>query len=233
MGILDKVIGLAGVAAGGIIAATSLLGNKEKKLAALETEFAETTRVYQEEKCRLMEKIKKGKRSAERRLVEIEEAYAQEKSDYEIKRQKLLPKKTQEDLNREAAEREHRMRMEELNAKHALEMEKLELKLALGEGENTDDNSEQYSPQPIELPFDLRPLEIKNSFSSATAPQSNNNCASNEVKCSNCGTSLPSEAQFCSFCGCEVVKPKKFCIKCGTQLAGDAKFCIKCGEKTY
>ena len=48
MGILEKTVGLAGVAiAGGVALTKGLLGGNKKKLAELDTEFARTTADYQ------------------------------------------------------------------------------------------------------------------------------------------------------------------------------------------
>lgn len=85
----------------------------------------------------------------------------------------------------------------------------------------------------------------------ATAPQS-------EIKCANCGNTLPANAKFCLECGTkvenlaenEMICPAcgkktakgKFCMecgaslilkcsKCGAEIPTGAKFCLECGEK--
>ena len=85
----------------------------------------------------------------------------------------------------------------------------------------------------------------------ATAPQSN-------VKCANCGNTLPANAKFCLECGTKVenlaenemlcpacgkkTAKGKFCMecgaslilkcaKCGAEIPTGAKFCLECGEK--
>ena len=85
----------------------------------------------------------------------------------------------------------------------------------------------------------------------ATAPQSN-------VKCANCGNTLPANAKFCLECGTkvenlpenEMLCPEcgkktakgKFCMecgaslvikceKCGAEIPNGAKYCLECGEK--
>lgn len=85
----------------------------------------------------------------------------------------------------------------------------------------------------------------------AAAPQS-------EIKCANCGNTLPANAKFCLECGTkvenlaenEMICPEcgkktakgKFCMecgaslilkcaKCGAEIPTGAKFCLECGEK--
>ena len=49
------------------------------------------------------------------------------------------------------------------------------------------------------------------------------------MRCTNCGTALPSGAKFCAECGTPVVSA---CQNCGTELVPGAKFCLECGSPT-
>ena len=51
------------------------------------------------------------------------------------------------------------------------------------------------------------------------------------MKCANCGSELPSGANFCLKCGAKKEKPVEFkCPKCGTNLPKNSEFCYNCGQ---
>lgn len=56
--------------------------------------------------------------------------------------------------------------------------------------------------------------------------------ASASVKCTGCGSDMPSGAKFCPSCGNPVpaAPVKKFCTECGAEAAPNAKFCASCGK---
>ncbi len=56
--------------------------------------------------------------------------------------------------------------------------------------------------------------------------------ASASVRCTNCGSGMPSGAKFCPSCGNPVpaTPVKKFCTECGAEAAPTAKFCASCGK---
>lgn len=63
------------------------------------------------------------------------------------------------------------------------------------------------------------------------------------VRCPNCGTDLPGDAQFCPECGQKVeiekadekaADPNKYyCTECGEEVKPGMKFCIHCGTEVH
>lgn len=50
-----------------------------------------------------------------------------------------------------------------------------------------------------------------------------------EMKCPNCGNTLPEDVKFCSACGKEMNDDKKICPQCHSEELKDALYCSKCG----
>ena len=64
---------------------------------------------------------------------------------------------------------------------------------------------------------------------------SNNNDGNNDVKCTNCGASISTNAKFCSECGTTIDDKQNNdgdtfeCSNCGEINFVNAKFCSECG----
>ena len=195
MSILEKAIGLAGAATAGIAAGVALLGGKEKKLAALDLEFSETTREYERQRAKLIEKIAKGNRGAQRKLEEIDRNYNDEKREYEIKRQKYIPKKSKAEEQKELKEMEHAMEMEKLEASHAMEMEKLQ-RTATKSIQNVQDQASSID---------------------AICSNCGQVNAEGAKFCCGCGKEIITK-YFCSECGSKLTSNSRFCSECGTPI---------------
>ena len=85
MGLIDKALGLAGLAAGGIAAAASLLNNNKKKIEIAEQEFAVQKNEYDRRKTKLVEKVQRGDRGAEKKLRVLEDEFAVTKKNHEAR----------------------------------------------------------------------------------------------------------------------------------------------------
>ena len=191
MGLFRKTLGLAGVAAGGIALASSLFVNKEKKLAALDAEFATVTKEYEKEKEVLNRKYRPGEPKLQKKLAALEEEYCEEKKLYEIERAKYLPKESKADLK-------HKRDIETLELVHKMEMEKLDKEAAL---------------------MVSRPLS--SSATTVSGILICHNCGSqnsNDSKfCSSCGSEIITK-NFCSQCGATLTSGAKFCNACGKAI---------------
>ena len=183
MGLLGKVITLAGVAAGGVAAAASLLGNKGEKLADLEREFAEITREYEKDKAKLKVKIREGNKRAVDRLRELEDEYAVEEAAYEAKKKKLTPKKTKAEQERELTELKHQMEMEKLETMHAIQTQK---------------NAELLSAS-TDIAI-CTSCGSKNNEASKFCSACGHELSSKRF-CTKCGANLDFGVKFCSMCG--------------------------------
>ena len=197
MSILEKAIGLAGAATAGIAAGVALLGGKEKKLAALDLEFSQTTKEYERQRAKFVEKAANGNRGAQRKLEEIERNYNDAKREYEIKRQKYIPKKSKAEEQKELKEMEHAMEMEKLEASHAMEMEKLE-RTAVPHAGVPNTQSHVSSPGMV----------------CSNCGQVNSNGAK---FCCGCGKEIITK-RFCSECGAKLTSNSRFCSECGTPI---------------
>lgn len=50
------------------------------------------------------------------------------------------------------------------------------------------------------------------------------------IKCTKCGSEIPTESNYCPNCGNKVEK-KFFCSNCGREMSQDSNFCSNCGQK--
>ena len=216
MGLLGKVIGLTAAAAGGIAVTAGLIGSKDKRLLALEKEFQETTRIYEQEKATLTTKVNRGSRGAKRKLIELEKNYSEAKTTYESKRNKLLPKKENEREQKEAyaaeqaeiAKKATERERETMALAHQMEMERLE-RLHLMKVEELHLQTQSVSQNETEVPLQNKEF----------------------VFCRDCGNKISSDAKFCSACG-SLISNTCFCKNCGAKLKSDSKFCSMCGAAT-
>lgn len=192
MGILEKALGLGAVAVGGIAAVGGMLGGKEKKLAALDLEFSQTTSEYERKKAKLQEKALKGNKGAQRNLAELEREYNDAKREYEIKRQKYLPKKTKAEEAMELKEMEHIMEMEKLETKHRMEMDKREM-------------------TPVTVSPSLATSSVGADIVCSSCGEAN---SAGAKFCCHCGSQIITK-KFCSKCGAKLDSSSKFCSACG------------------
>lgn len=191
MGLLGKTLGLAGMAAGGIAIASGLFVNKEKKLAALDAEFATATNEYEKKKAALNRKYRPGEPKLQKKLAALEEEYSEYKKLYEIERTKYLPKESKDDLK-------HKRDIETIEVMHKMEMEKLDKKVAL-----------------------LNTIPQSMTATTGSEMVICHNCGSknsNDSKfCSSCGSEIITK-KFCSQCGATLTPGVKFCNMCGKAV---------------
>ena len=196
MGILGKVIGLTAVAVGGAAAATKAIvdntkNGKSKRLIALEEEFAQTTRIHNEQIAKLRKKADKGSRGAQRQIDQLEQAYAIQKQTFEKKRLALLPKKSNAEIVAELKEKEHRMEMEKLETAHMLHMEEIE----------------NANIREIKLPLPETAICVECGSKNPSEAKFCNACGKELIRsrfCTGCGAKLNSDSKFCSMCGTAV-----------------------------
>lgn len=189
MGLIGKVIGAAvvTVAAGAAVAA-DLLKSKDKKLLELDLEFKEYEHRYELERERLLEKIGRGDRRAEKRLRELDHRYELHRIEYESERKKLLPQKSSR-ANIDVSEHSNRDKI---------------LADSAGEHEIHIDTHEEVK--------DATEEEIKN----VTCPLCNKSISQEAKFCSYCGYEIKTEAvTYCSHCGARLEPDSMFCSMCG------------------
>ena len=197
MGVLGRIIGTAGVAVGGIIAAKSLLGNREEKIGELDVEFEENKHIYEKKRKLLVQRINSGDRRAVDKLEELDHDFKIQKMEYEAERKKLMPKnsKAEEDLKK--MELAHKNTMEEMEAEHAMTMEKMAFQSQNRSNVISNDSSEAGNK------------ECGNCHS--RIPQS-------AKFCPECGAEITIRKKFCTNCGAQADAESKFCIACGQKL---------------
>ena len=247
MGLIEKTLGLVG----GIVVATSLIGNKKKQLADLDTEFARTTADYQAKKSKLEKKIKNGNLQAERKLEALEREYFVEKAEYENKRKTLLPKKSKIEEERETKEFEQRLNIEKAKTIHELNIEKTKtvygLELEKEKNYHEWDLEDTKTIHSLELQKDIKHHELdlekarnlhnmemeKIELTSKLGFSSDNydtaKTEANDIVCSNCGNKNIIGSKFCSRCG-TALNLRKFCANCGANLEVNSRFCSMCGN---
>jgi len=250
MGLLEKALGLAGAAAGGVAAAaTGLLGNKKKKLAELDTEFVRTTQDYLAKKSKLESKINNGNLKAVKKLEFVEREYLVSKAEYENTRRTLLPSKSKIDEERDNKEFEQRLEIEKAKALHEMDMEKAKTIYGL---EFEKDKS--YHGWDLEKAESLHGMQMERSRTEhdmimeknkanhememekieltsklgVCLPDTNVN-KSRDCVCSNCGNENITGSKFCSACG-KTLSVQKFCTGCGASLKAGSRFCQMCGR---
>ena len=252
MGILEKTIGLAGVAVAGSVALTkSLLSGNKKKLAELDTEFARTTADYQAKKSRLASKADKGNTSAIKKLEALEREYFVQKAEYENKRKTLLPKKTALEEQRESKEFEQRLEIDRAKAMHDLYIDQTKtihsLEMEKEHNYHQWDLEDTKTTHNLELESDqkhhewdlektkalhsmeMEKIEITSKLGVSPSTLETEKSDINPIICSNCSSKNAPSAKFCSNCGTPVIQ-KKFCSNCGANLDANSKFCSMCGQ---
>ena len=66
-------------------------------------------------------------------------------------------------------------------------------------------------------------------MTSVTAPTE---VSTEQITCSNCGTTLTAKSKFCLECGSKIeIKKTSFCTECGEPITESEKFCAGCGRK--
>ena len=189
----------------GAVVASGVLANKERKLRALETEFAQETYEYEDEKEKLLKKIKNGSRGAEKRLKELEREYSLAKMEYESKKRELFPHKPP--------------KAEEA----ALDAPKEDGALTEVFAEENVAAPPTVSKEPKPRGY-VRPGEVT-APSTETAPSQEEN----GTVCRRCGSKNPENAKFCNSCGNDLANVK-YCSQCGEKAAAGSLFCSNCGE---
>ena len=252
MGLLGKTLGLAGMAAGGIAAAKGILGINKKQLAELDTEFAKTTKNYRSKKSKLESKINRGDIVAVKKLEALERKYSFLKTEYENKRQLLLPPKSKIEKERESKEFEQRLNIEKAKALHELDMEKsktihnlniekdknhhewdLEKTTTIHDLEmERDKNTHVWDLEKAESlhNMEMEKIELASKLGFPSAEPLSANKKTNNIVCYNCGNKNLINSKFCSSCG-KPLNLNKFCTNCGASIEINSNFCSMCGRE--
>ena len=252
MGLLGKTLGMVGGMVGGITAASCFLGNKKKRLAELDTEFARATADYEAKKSKLQAKIKNGNKHAIKKLEALDREYFVEKAEYENKRKTLLPKKSKVEEERETKELEQRLDIEKAKTIHELNMDRTKtvygLELEKDKNHHEWDLEDTKTIHNLELEKDksnhewdlekirslhnmeMEKIELTSKLGFSTNKFDAEKTETNDIVCSNCGNKNAIGSKFCSGCGTPL-NQKRFCKNCGANLELNSKFCSMCGSQ--
>ena len=247
MGLIGKIVGM-GVAAGGVVAASTLFNTPKKKLDKLDAEFLAEHDSYESEKNRLIRKINKGNKKAEEKLKVLEETFDNKKKVYLENREILLSKikKTKEEMDHlheiEKSEMEHSHNIEKIKVLHTNDMESAEMHHAHGKERGELNHLHAMGKSQMEHTHEMEKMKaqhmmemekLKYNCGETVGEDERVNCltgAEDVSTCLRCGKQNDANANFCSFCGYEI-SPKKYCTDCGSKIVMGAKFCQKCGKE--